>query len=112
LPGKSGNPSGRPISKAASISDLTKTVELLARKRISPERIANIVESTARDAEGGDNKARKLIFDYFLAKPSVSTEDDSDKGKGGIVIRIENATFKAQKSESNTQVIEGEYSES
>jgi hypothetical protein len=63
-------------------------------------------------AEQGNVKAAQTILAYTITKPAAEA-DDAGKQPTGITIRIENATFKAQResAQSNPKVIEGEYSE-
>lgn len=99
IAGQSGNPAGRPKNKKNELTELKQDLEIAVRKNVSAERVARIVSKMADMAENGDVKAAKLILDKFLSNPKDS--EDVDMGTGGIVIRIENATFKAQNEESN-----------
>lgn len=102
--GVSGNPSGRPPSRKQTITALKQTLEEYVRNAVRPERIVKILETLCDKAEAGDVKAAQTILAYTLSKP---TESDDAPVSGGIVIRIENATFKAQKEQQ--QIIEGTY---
>jgi hypothetical protein len=106
LSGKSGNPAGRPPTLQREIVSIQQEIEYGVRKKVPLNRILKVVEQTIKDAEKGDNKARKLIFEHFIGKPKQQ-EEVSDK-QTGIVIRIENATFKASQEET-TPAIEAEY---
>lgn len=106
LPGKSGNPSGRPPSKQQRITDLQRTLEEHVRTKVRPERIVSIIDKMCEMAENGNVKAATALLGYVMTKPTL-TEESEDKGKGNIVIRIENATFKPEESKVST-VIEGE----
>jgi hypothetical protein len=93
-PGQSGNPAGRPRGKKNELTELQQELELAVRKSIKSERVVAIVEKLVTMAENGDVKAAKLILDKVI--PNASSNDDAPDGQGGIVIRIENATFAHQ----------------
>jgi Family of unknown function (DUF5681) len=110
LPGKSGNPSGRPMTNKQKILDLHNTLTLAVRGRVKAEDVIKVVERTFKEALGSGKQAaanRKLVFEYFLGKPK-EVDEIEDKGQS-ILIKIENATFKAQQTPS--AVVEGEYTE-
>lgn len=58
-------------------------------------------------ASSGDTKAAAVIIPYILSK-ATDAEETSTKHPGGIVIRIENATVKAQRE---AEPIEGAFKE-
>jgi hypothetical protein len=96
--GQSGNPSGRPKGKRNELTELKQDLEIAVRQSVATHQVVSIVNKMVDMALLGDVKAAKLILDKFLSNPKDS--EDVDTGTGGIVIRIENATFKAQ-DESN-----------
>jgi hypothetical protein len=111
-PGRSGNPNGRPVSARQTIRGLQQSLEEAVRRKMDSRRIANVIDSLITAAEGGSTSAAKVLLPYVLAKPSDSEE--ADRGTGGIVIRIENATFRAQQQQTDdldnkNGVINGEF---
>lgn len=99
LPGKSGNPHGRPPTKRDKINAIQQRLELAIRRNLDPRTVSKIVQATAQDAlDAEDSKtktaARKLIFEYCIAKPS-NAEDKQERTENKISIVIENATVQA-----------------
>lgn len=94
LPGQSGNPNGRPKGKKNELTELKQDLEIAVRKSVPQEKVVAIVARMCEMAMEGDVKAAKLILDKFVSNAKDS--EDVDAGQGGITIRIENATFKAQ----------------
>jgi hypothetical protein len=110
LKGKSGNPGGRPPSIRAKIGLNQALMEDFVRGRVPAKDVLKVVQQTFRDAMGSGKHAvqnRKLIFEFFIQKPR-DVEVSEDKSNS-VVIRIENATFKATHNEPS--VIEGEVTE-
>ena len=101
-PGQSGNPKGRPPTVKQGIVSFKQKVEHLIRSKVPGELLAEACLVQARLAASGDTEAFKTLAPYFLSKPGA--EKDVETGQQ-IVIRIENATFKAQQ---DTPVIDGE----
>lgn len=108
IKGQSGNPAGRAvIAQHGEIQSIQQEIELAMRKQVPAEDIVKVIRATVKDAQRGDAKARKLVFEYFIGKPKAP-EEVADKS-GGVVIRIENATFKAQTEEQ--PALEGQFTE-
>lgn len=107
--GASGNPMGRPPSTRAKIALNQALIEEYVRGRVPVRDVLRVVQETFREALLPGKLglgAKKLVFDYFIQKPrDVETVDDKSNS---VVIRIENATFKAQQEPS---IIEGEVTE-
>lgn len=89
--GQSGNPNGRPKGSKAELTELKQELEVAVRRSLPAQKIINIVTKIADMAEAGDVKAAKLILDKFVSNATGAEEVAGDSG--GIVIRIENATF-------------------
>ena len=97
VPGKSGNPKGRPLTRRDKILESKLKLEQIVRGRISPERIGKVIETLLKAAEKGDTKAAKTLLPFFLTAASHGQEEDTRGDRGGIVFRIENATIKPQR---------------
>lgn len=110
--GQSGNPNGRPPSIRAKIGLNQALMEDFIRGRVPAKDVLKVVQQTFRDAMSDNPKVstpnRKLVFEFFIQKPR-DVEVSEDKSNS-VVIRIENATFKATHA-SDPLVVEGEYSE-
>jgi uncharacterized protein (DUF2267 family) len=106
--GQSGNPNGRPPSIRAKIGLNQTLMEDFVRGKVPAKDVLKVVQQTFRDALSPNPKIhaanRKLVFNFFIQKPR-DVEAVEDKGNS-VVIRIENATFKAQHSDPS--IIEGE----
>jgi len=116
--GQSGNPAGRPPSIRAKIGLNQALMENFVRGRVPAKDVLKVVQQTFRDALSDNPKVstpnRKLVFEFFIQKPrDVEVADDKSNT---VVIRIENATFKAMQGSdgaeathaSDPEVIEGE----
>jgi hypothetical protein len=103
--GQSGNPAGRPPTTKQNILTLKQKVEHVIRSKVSQDTIVEMVEKMAKAAANGDIKAGAALLPYFLSKPGIEKEAESGQQ---IVIRIENATFKAQQ---DTPVIDATFEE-
>lgn len=110
--GQSGNPNGRPPSIRAKIGLNQALMEDFVRGRVPAKDVLKVVQATFRDAMSDipevNRHARKLVFEFFIQKPR-DVEVSEDKSNS-VVIRIENATFKATHA-SDPTVIEGEATE-
>jgi|HubBroStandDraft_3_1064219.scaffolds.fasta_scaffold849755_1 hypothetical protein len=110
LKGQSGNPNGRPPSIRAKIGLNQALMEDFVRGRVPAKDVLKVVQETFRAALGNGKDAvanRKLIFEFFIQKPR--DVEVSEEKSNSVVIRIENATFKATHNEPS--VIEGEVTE-
>lgn len=107
--GMSGNPAGRPTGRKNEIVQLKQEMELAIRSHVHPEKLKKIIEKMINKAMNGNIAAAKLIFDHFLSKATET--EDAVKDSGGITIRIENATFKAQAEEKQIVAVEGKFEE-
>jgi len=108
--GVSGNPLGRPKGKKNQLTELKQDLEIAVRKALPVSRITKIVEKVALMAEEGNLRAAKLILDKTISN-AKDVDDVDSKGVGGITIRIENATFKAQREQHTPQAVEAEFTE-
>lgn len=109
--GVSGNPNGRPPAARARIALNQALIEEYVRGRVPAKQVLQVVQETFKEAMLPGKLglgAKKLVFEFFIQKPrDVETIDDKSNS---VVIRIENATFKATHA-SDPQVIEGEVTE-
>ena len=110
--GQSGNPNGRPPSIRAKIGLNQALMEDFIRGRVPAKDVLKVVQQTFRDAMSDNPKVstpnRKLVFEFFIQKPrDVEVAKDESNS---VVIRIENATFKATHA-TDPQVVDGEYTE-
>lgn len=107
--GQSGNPNGRPPSIRAKIGLNQALMEDFVRGRVPAKDVLKVVQQTFRDAMSDNPKVsapnRKLVFEFFIQKPR-DVEVAEDKSNS-VVIRIENATFKATHADDPT-VVDGE----
>jgi hypothetical protein len=90
--GVSGNPAGRPKGRKNEIVELRQKLELAVREHLKPEKIVKIVDKLATMAENGNVAAAKLLLDKVVPNARAD-EDDDGNNRGGIEIRIVNATF-------------------
>lgn len=110
LPGKSGNPAGRPKSRRNELIVLKQDLEIAVRETLSVDRVKRIVNRVAQMAEGGNIAAAKLLLDKIISNAS-DAEDVPDNGRT-VVFKIENATFAAkQQAAINSNAIEVEVTE-
>lgn len=93
LPGKSGNPKGRPKGTKNRITELKQEMELVLREGINPDVLKKILASMANEAISGNVQAAKLILDRFITNAS-SAEDDGEANPT-LVIEIKNLTPQA-----------------
>jgi hypothetical protein len=109
LPGMSGNPNGRPPTVRENIARLKQTIEEAVRAKIPAERVVKVIENLIKQAEKGNTKAATAILPYFLSKPDANDETGTERPT--IVIKVENATFKATKEKDTHTAIEAEFTE-
>jgi hypothetical protein len=89
LPGKSGNPSGRPKGKKNQITELKQDLEIAIRENVSPAEVGMVVSRMVQLALEGNVGAGKVILDKFVSNAKEG-EDEKDSG-GQLKIIIENA---------------------
>lgn len=109
LPGHSGNPNGRPKRYRQELGEINQAMELAVRSKIPAHDVIKVIQQTLKDCFDADyrvaNASRKLVFEYFMQKPK--DEDVVEKEDSTIVVKIENATFKA--THKPEEVTEGEF---
>lgn len=97
LPGKSGNPKGRPKGTKDQIVTIKHDLELAVRENIDPKKIQNIVAKLVEKAEGGNLRAAKLILDKVL--PNAVDVEETKSGEGGFMFVVKNATIEVTKAD-------------
>lgn len=107
--GVSGNPAGRPKGRKNEITELQQELEYAVRKHMTAAKIEKIVDKMVDLAVNGNTKAAKLILDKVVSN-ARGTDDVDNKGAGGILIRIENATV-AYKREHPEPAIPADFTE-
>jgi hypothetical protein len=91
LPGKSGNPNGRPKGRKNQITVLKQDLEIAIRERMDPEKVQAVVDSMFAEALNGNVGAGKLILDKIMSN-AKEAEEEKDTG-GGLKIVIEQANI-------------------
>jgi hypothetical protein len=89
LPGKSGNPSGRPKGRKNQLTVLKQDLEIAIRENASPADVAAVVNKMVQMALEGNVGAGKVILDKFVSNAKEG-EDERESG-GQLKIIIENA---------------------
>lgn len=74
--GQSGNPGGRPANPLKPV--LTRKLDEAA--------LESVVQKAIEQAQDGDDKARRWLFEYLIGKPGLAPEDREalEKSGGGI----------------------------
>lgn len=90
LPGKSGNPAGRPQGTKNRIAQMKRDMEAAIREHMDPAVIGPIVQAMVTEALLGNVSAAKLILDKVMSNAKV--EEDTGETKRTIKIYIENLT--------------------
>jgi|10_taG_2_1085330.scaffolds.fasta_scaffold76163_2 hypothetical protein len=101
LPGKSGNPSGRPPSRKNQITVLKQDLEIAIRDGLKKKDINDIVQSMVTLAKTGSVQAAKLVLDKTIS--NARDVEDVQKDGGGVRVVIENITVGRE-----TETIEAE----
>jgi hypothetical protein len=104
--GQSGNPKGRPPSRRDTILEQKQLLEGYIRGKIDKDKAVKAVLAMVEQAAEGNVKAAAVIIPYIMAK-ATDSDETSHQEKGGITIRIENATIKAKRDET----VDGEFKE-
>lgn len=97
LPGKSGNPSGRPRNELLAHQ---RDLEGAIREHLSADKVKRIINKLVEQAEGGDTKAAKIILDKLVPN-AIESNETAEPGRV-VIFRIENATFAAKQVEQQT----------
>lgn len=110
--GASGNPAGRPKGRKNEIVELKQDLEIAVRSHLKLSTITKIIDKMADMAEKGHVAAAKLLLDKVISN-AREVDDVNEIGTGGIVIRIENATFAAKRDDTSTPqaAVEAEFTE-
>lgn len=102
--GVSGNPKGRPKGSKSEVTQLKTDIELALRNHVHPEKLKRVVEKVLNKAANGNMAAAKLIFDYFLSRPTEG--DDQGNAPPAIRVVVENITIAKQPQIVEALVIE------
>lgn len=108
--GVSGNPAGRPKGRKNEIVALKQDLEVAVRKHLTADKVAKIVDKMVQLAENGNVGAAKLLLDKVVSN-ARDGDDLDDLNRGGITIRIENATFANKREQTEPTPINGEFIE-
>lgn len=100
LPGKSGNPRGRPKGRKNQLTTLKQDLEIAVRDNVSPAEVGAVVRKMTELALEGNVGAGKVILDKFVSNAKEG-EDEKDSG-GALKIIIENAQLEVQHQPSTT----------
>lgn len=107
VPGKSGNPKGRPLGAKNRIVKAKQDLEVLLREDIlKVEEIKRVWEAMVREAQDGNVSAGKLVLDKVISQ--ATTAEDATQDGNSITIKVKNLTFDASPEEG---AIEGDYEE-
>ena len=90
LPGVSGNPAGRPVSRKNQITVLKQDLEVALRQNVKPSEIHAIIQSMVGLAKNGHVGAAKLILDKVLT--NATAVEDEERSAGRLQIVIQNVT--------------------
>jgi hypothetical protein len=93
VPGKSGNPAGRPKGSKNQLVELNRQLELAVRENINPKAVRKLIERIMEMALAGDMKAAKLLLDKVLANAS-SGGDEQMEPINQFVFQVKNLTLK------------------
>jgi len=99
--GVSGNPSGRP--KKQQLKDIQLDLEIALREHISVEKVKRIINKMVEKAADGHVGAAKLILDKVISNARDADDNGANDGRT-VVFRIENATFAAQQTKTQTPI--------
>jgi hypothetical protein len=103
VPGKSGNPKGRPLGAKNRIVKAKQDLEVLLREDIlKPDDIREVWEAMVQEAKDGNVSAGKLILDKVVSQANSS--EDVEKAGGGFTVVVKNLSLQG----SEAEVIEGE----
>ena len=106
VPGKSGNPKGRPLGAKNRIVQAKQDLEVLLREDIlKVDDIREVWQAMIQEAKDGNVSAGKLILDKTISQ--ATTSEDVSQDSGGITIKVKNLTFDLDAEKP----IEGEYEE-
>jgi hypothetical protein len=104
VPGKSGNPAGRPKGSKNQLVELNRQLELAVRENINPKAVRKLIERIMEMALAGDMKAAKLLLDKVLANAS-SGGDEQMEPINQFVFQVKNLTLKPADLSQPTGVV-------
>ena len=84
LPGKSGNPRGRPKGSKNRITLLKMMAEEAVREQHTPQMLA-VIKQIIDSAQDGDKEAQRLVWNAIMSR---GLSDSDGKGREKVEIRI------------------------
>lgn len=109
MPGKSGNPAGRPVGAKNRVVKAKQELEALLREDVlNVEDIKEVWMALVREAKDGNVAAAKVVLDKTISQ-ATTTEDVVNQG-GGFTIKVKNLTIAGAEGEE-PEALDGEYEE-
>jgi len=84
LPGKSGNPAGRPKGSKNRITILKMMAEEAVREQHTPQML-DVIKQIIDSAQDGDKEAQRLVWNAIMSR---GLTDSDGKGKEKVEIKI------------------------
>ena len=76
VPGKSGNPNGRPVGSKNAITLLKQSLELQLREQASDD-MAQVMRTAIELAKAGDRSMIKLLLELHMTKGTTDSDRDA-----------------------------------
>lgn len=91
LPGKSGNPAGRPQGSKNRITIMKVALEEAFRED-TYEDVLEVLQMVVSQAKGGDKASQKMVWDSAVSKGISATDKDAKSDKGFTVHHMHHNT--------------------